>query len=324
MRAISITQFRVASGTSSSLRVFAASLWYRTARCALLPISCLALISVLTGCQAPTPAAKFIEQADRLHNGALASTAVADTELDEYLHDVSDRIAKAAKMAAPNRVNEEFIARVHCQLVASDTINAFTTGGTHIYVTNGLFQQCQSEEELATAVAHAYAHLIDLDLEATKIQPEPTRPLTMVAWDFVLNRFTREQEKRADALAMAIYAQAGWDTVQYPNLYQHMEAVSAGNIAPDRDSLPARAFALEAIANDLKRPFRRLPVADPKTFIMLRQRAAQYREPTVTGVPQIFLRAFPNCILSGDTTEQRAAQERLRPVAPPPVKIEPN
>jgi len=285
-------------------------------------VGVVALFSILTGCQATTPAAKFIEQADRFHNGALASTVVADSDLNEYLQDVSGRIAVAAKAAAPNKVNEEFIARVHCHLVASSTINAFSTGGTHVYVTNGLFQQCQNEEELATAISHAYAHLINLDLEATKIQPDPTRPLTMVAWDFVLNRFTLEQEKRADALALAIYAQAGWDTVQYPNLYEHMEGISAGNVAPDRESLPARAFRLEALAGEVKRPARKLPVADPKTFIMLRQRAAQYREPLVAGVPQILLRAFPNCVLSGDTSEQKAAQEQLRPVNPPEIKKE--
>jgi hypothetical protein len=61
-----------------------------------------------------------------------------------------------------------------------------------------------------------------------------------------------------------------------------------------------------------------LPVADPKTFISLRDQAAQIQEPASASVPLIFLRAIPNCILSGDTREQREAQERLKPVAPPP------
>ena len=68
-----------------------------------------------------------------------------------------------------------------------------------------------------------------------------------------------------------------------------------------------------------------LPVADPKTFVSLRDRSSSIHETTAPMVPELFLKAFPNCILSGDTPEQREAQERLRPVLPGPVqKLEPN
>jgi hypothetical protein len=222
-------------------------------------------------------------------------------------------------------VNAAFIAQVHCHLVNSNTINAFTTGGTHVYVTTGLFQQCQSEEELTAAIAHAYAHLIDLDLESTAMKPNPGEPLTMVAWDYVTDRYTLAQEKRADSLALSIFAQAGYDPSRFANLFERMEALTGGNVAPDREPLPLRAANLQAAAMDVKRTSRIFPVADPKTFISLRDRAATYREPANLTVPLIFLRAFPNCILSADTPEQKEAQERLRPAAPPArAPIEPN
>ncbi|HET6249696.1 MAG TPA: M48 family metallopeptidase [Tepidisphaeraceae bacterium] len=293
-------------------------------KCSSAAFACTLLL-LLVGCQAPAPAAKFIEQADRMHSGALASTVVVNTDLDDYVQQVADRVVAAAKLAAPGRVNVAFIDKVRCHLVSSNTINAFSTGGTHVYVTTGLFQQCQNEEELAGAIAHAYAHLIDLDLEATKMNPNPGEPLTMVAWDFVTNRYTLTQERRADALALSIFAQAGYDPDHFANLFERMESITGGNVAPDRESLPARAANLQAAAAAVKRTPHVFPVADPKTFVSLRDQAAAYHEPTTLTVPLIFLRAFPNCVLSADTMEQKEAQERLKPVAPPPrAPVEPN
>src|SRR5204863_1566080 len=43
--------------------------------------------------------------------------------------------------------------------VNSKTINAFTTGGEHMYVYNELFQKCKDEDELAAVMSHEYAHV---------------------------------------------------------------------------------------------------------------------------------------------------------------------
>jgi hypothetical protein len=279
----------------------------------------LTLILFLTGCQGPVaPSWNFIEQGDRLDAGDLASTAVVDSDLTDYVHDVGVRIAQGAKLAAPTKVNDAFIAGVRCQLVNCRVINAFATGGTHVYVTSGLLQHCQSEEELATAIAHAYAHLINRDLETTKMKPNPAEKLTMVAWDFVVNRYTREQERQADVLAAQILAGAGYDPANASKLFDHMESFSGGILAPDRDPLPDRAAKMNADSAHLTAAARKLPVADPKTFITLRNRSEQIQEPLEMTVPRIILLAIPNCILSGDTKEQQEAQARLRPVAPPP------
>ena len=285
----------------------------------------LALVLAFTGCTAPAPAAKFVEQAERFHSGAMAQTVVVDTDLNDYVREIGQRMVAAAKSAVPGKVNPEFAAQVRCHLVSSDTINAFPTGGVHVYVTTALLAQCQSEDELASAIAHAYAHLLNLDLEATRMRPDPNAPLTMVAWQFVANRFTLQQEQQADALALTIYSAGGWEPSRFANLFERLETVSGGNVMPDRQSLPARAASLRQQAGDTHRAPRSFPVADPRTFKSLRDRAARYREPESLPVPWIFVRAFPSCILSGDTRDQREAQERLRPLAPPPVqKLEPN
>ena len=108
---------------------------------------------------------------DRLHRGALASTVVTDSDLNEYVQEIGDRIVAAARIVAPNKVNDAFIARVRCEVVNCDTINAFATGGTHVYVSTCLFRQCETEEHLAAGIAHAlWRHLLNLDIEATKMK----------------------------------------------------------------------------------------------------------------------------------------------------------
>jgi len=279
------------------------------------------------GCQtpAPPPPAVFLAQAERLHDGALMTTVVLDADLTDYLQLVGDRVAEAAHQVAPDKINDAFARSIRCQLVNCDVINAFSAGGMHVYVTTGLFRECQSEEQLAAAIAHAYAHLVNLDLEATKMKPDETGPLSMVAWNYVANRFSLEQEKQADALAQRIYLRGGWDPGKFSTLFEHLESHSGALVAPDRLPLPVRVAVLEDSLIGLSRPGRKLPVADPKTFVSLRDRSSSIHETTAPMVPELFLKAFPNCILSGDTPEQREAQERLRPVLPGPVqKLEPN
>ena len=143
-------------------------------------------------------------------------TVITDADLDEYIQDVGSRIAAVAPAVAPGKANADFLKSVRCHLVNCDTINAFNTGGTHVYIYNGLFQQCQSEEELAAVVAHAYAHLINRDLESTRMRPDPREPLSMAAWQFVINRFTLDQEEKADALAVADLCESGLGPESFP------------------------------------------------------------------------------------------------------------
>lgn len=291
----------------------------------LLTFSIAIAMTLLAGsCSAPAPAAQFVRQAQRLHDGALSATVVSDPDLSEYVQDIGERIAAAAHDAAPGKANADFLRQVKCHLVNCDTINVICTGGTHVYVYAGLMRECRSEDELAAAIAHAYAHLIDRDLEATKMRPDPRRPLVDVAWQFVTNRYTLAQEQSADRLALAIYVKAGWNPARFPILFERLEAATGGNVAPDRQPLPVRAADLREEASRLPRTRPVAPVADPKTYNTLRAQSATLREPAAPTVPLIILRAFPNCMLSGDTPIQRAAQERLRPPPPPPQKLEPS
>src|SRR5205085_11668751 len=52
-----------------------------------------------------------------------------------------------------------FSQNMRFHFVNSKTLNAFTTGGEHMYIYNELFQECKSEDELAAVMSHEYAHV---------------------------------------------------------------------------------------------------------------------------------------------------------------------
>jgi hypothetical protein len=166
-----------------------------------------------TGCATNrAPSARFVQQADQLHAEALASTVTPDDDLNEYVQVIGRRLEKAAREETPDKARGPFFQNMRFYVVDSPVINVFTTGGSHVYVYRGLFDFCNSEEELAAAMAHAYAHALNLDAETTGMNPpERPRPLRQVVWDYVVNRFDAQHEGESDKLAFRLYARAGWD-----------------------------------------------------------------------------------------------------------------
>ena len=284
----------------------------------------LALLLVGMGCSAPAPSAEFVQQADRLHAGALQSAVTSNQDLRDYVQLICDRLAAAARQVVPNRANEQLLSHLRCHLVNSPVINAFYTGGTHIYLYAGLFRVCRNEDELAAAIAHEYAHAIDLDVEKTKLKPDPNSSLPVIAWQFVSNRFSLDQQSSADDLGYLLYAQAGWDPGKFAGLFNRLAVMTPPFAAPDRDPLPVRASRFKDQAQNTPANLRKPPVADPRTFGSLQQQANSQSQPMGSPEAQLFLQAFPNCMLGGDPPETVAAQERLRPPPPPPTRLEPS
>ncbi len=290
-------------------------------------VAAIALCCVLHagGC-APAPARQFVEQADRLHDSALASAVAHDRDLGEYVQLVGLRLSGAAHEVVPQKVANSFFSNIQFHVVDTPTLNVFTTGGRHVYVYEGLLQFCENEEELAAAMAHAYAHIVNRDVERLAMKPDPKRPLNLVAWQFVADRFTAAQEEETDKLAFQLYVQAGWDPSRFENLFQRIRDRYAGTAAADRPPLALRAEAARQWAREVAHPpVVRPPVADRRTFASLhRQGATAASGSALRTDGELYLMAFPNCIVSRDLPDELAAQARLRPPPPPATKLEPN
>ena len=96
-------------------------------------------------------------------------TDVRSQQLADYIQHVGDRVVASAKWYDARGEGPDthkkgdsawmFSANMKFHLVNSKTINAFTTGGEHMYVYTALFQMCQTEDELAAVMAHEFAHV---------------------------------------------------------------------------------------------------------------------------------------------------------------------
>jgi predicted Zn-dependent protease len=276
------------------------------------------------GCGAPSPGSKFVDQAERLHREAFAPAVTTDSDLREYVQLVGKRVMDAAHEVDANRTRDPMFSSIQFHLVGCDVPNALTTGGSHIYLYNGLFQYCQSEDELAAAIAHTCAHAVNLDLEHIDLRPDPNTPLPLAVWDLANHRYTAQQERTADRLAFEIYLKAGYDAQKFTSLLEHLADRYTSIQAPDRAPMLTRIQEIRALGLPVdpsgKRP---LPVADPKTFDALRRQAASLKQDQVPQMAQVMLSALPNCMLSGDTPEQDTARQQLRPL-PPPKRLEPS
>lgn len=310
-----------------------------------LGLSLLLLTAAAAGCQSgPRPTPEFVEQAEVLHRAALAPAVVRDRDLTDYFAEVGRRVVAGATAANAANTRDPTFAAMQFHLVGSDVVNAFGTGGRHIYVYNGLVQACQSEEELAALMAVQYAHALDLDVQRTGMRPD-ARPATdrqavdRVALLYVASPFAAGQLLEADRRAFDFYAFGGWDPAKFPLAYERLKSYQRLDLPPatggdgqPRPTLSVRAAAGRSLASapPARARDRRQPtVADAQTFRELKQSAeAVSRQLRGTDRAFLYLAAFPNVVLPGDLPIQEQAQVQLRrdavPPTPPGPAIEPS
>jgi predicted Zn-dependent protease len=306
-----------------------------------LGLGLLLLTACAPGCQSgPRPTPEFVQQADLLHQNALRSAVVRDRDLNDYFAEIGKRIIAGATAANAANTRDPTFAQMQFHLVGSDVVNAFGTGGRHIYVYNGLVQACQSEEELAALMAVQYAHALGRDVEETGMRPDvrgdPDRSaVDRVAFLYVDRPFSPAQLLTADELAFAYYVYGGWDPARFPLVYERLKSYQRLDLPPatDRDGQPrptlaARASAARRLASSPPsgaRNRRQPTVADAQTFRELKQSAeAVSRQMNGTDRAFLYLAAFPNVVLPADLPIQTQAQGQLRRDAVPPTPVGPS
>jgi predicted Zn-dependent protease len=281
---------------------------------------CLALMfigSMCAGCRAPAPSAEFVQQAQRLHDGVFVYAVAGDQDLHDYVQLLGKRLSDAAHEVDPNRTQDNLFSIMEYHTVVCPVPNVITTGGSHIYVFSGLIKACQNEDELAAGIAHAFAHAINLDLEHIDLRPDASRPLPLVGWDLATHRYTDAMEQAADRLAFEIYLKAGYDPRRFTGLFEHLADLYPRVQAPDRAPLRIRIQNVRTWGSPVAgTPNRIFPIADPITFESLRQKAEAINAEVIPPLTRAVLLAIPNCLLAGDTPDQEAARQQLKPVEP--------
>lgn len=309
------------------------------------------LLALTTACVSDR---QVISQANDAHR-ELDAAVLRDAQLADYLQSVGDRILAAAREydeaggGSKSKRDEDnawmFSKDMQFHLVNSKTLNAFTTGGEHMYIYSELFQQCKSEDELAAVMAHEYAHVyarhvhkgmqrqyivaggtVAAGLAADQIGGDEHGSTYAqlaatgagVLGQFLSMGYTRDDEAEADALGFTFYTRAGWDPDQFAGFFQQM--IDKGmdttpEYMSDHPTLKSRVDAAKKRAASLPpeaSQWRRAPVADATLFASTKDQLAQAskRAPSTEDVmaAQTLLAAVPSCLLPVDQPEQKQAQ----------------
>lgn len=313
-----------------------------------------ALLATLAGCATDRQVIRQAESA----NSELAPALIDDPELNKYMQELGARIVEAARAAdaaheGPSahfggEDNAWMFTRGQFHLVNSPTLNAFTTGGEHMYIYSKLFEQCRSEDELAAVMAHEYAHvysrhvhkgmnrqilagslaagagLVGLAVGGEEHGQEYAAIAsvsTATAASFLDLGYTRDDEEEADEWGFAFHARAGWDPQHFGDFFQQLidqgldstpETLSSHpSLASRVERAKKRAAALPPEAASWRRP----PIADAKRYALLRQRTQRMAQAMPTSeqvaLAQTLLSAVPSCVLPVDQPAQKEAQRRI-------------
>jgi predicted Zn-dependent protease len=301
---------------------------------------------------------QVIDQASDTHR-QLEPAVIEDPALANYLSTMGRRIVDAARELdaqgfGPESHKKEdddwmFSDRMQFHFVNSETLNAFTTGGTHMYIYTELLRKCRSEDELAAVMAHEYGHVYARHVHKGMNRQYLTlggaaaagiggyllggekhgteygalaAGLGLAAGQVLNMGFTRDDEAEADDLGFEFYTRAGWDPERFGDFFQQMIDLgfeTKNESMSDHPSLSSRVAAARQRAARLPpeaQSLRRPAVAQGAAFRALQDRTVELaaslpRDQTLEAAA-VLLAAVPSCMLPEDQPQQKAAQAKLR------------
>ncbi|NPB07178.1 MAG: M48 family metallopeptidase [Aquificae bacterium] len=159
-----------------------------------------------------------------------------DEEVQSYVRELGNKIARVT----PRKLPYEFF------VVNSSQVNAFALPGGKIIVTRGLILTLEKESELAAVLAHELAHVnarhhakmlektlglsLLLQIGALIIGGENTTErvllqLASIGATLLALKFSRDQEREADALGLRFMVEAGYDPWGMVDTFKRFKAM---------------------------------------------------------------------------------------------------
>ncbi|MDO9071105.1 MAG: M48 family metalloprotease [Deltaproteobacteria bacterium] len=169
-------------------------------------------------------------------------------KLTQYVNEVGQTVAQ--KSTRPNPFKG-----YHFAVLDTQEINAFACPGGIIFITRGLIQTCNNEDQLAAVLAHEVGHVANKDGINSISQARWTQVFTTMGKEaatvyggstvaglvslfegsiddvfktIVVNGYSRQAEETADAAALTELTRAGYDPAAMVVLLTTMEAKGAG------------------------------------------------------------------------------------------------
>ncbi len=216
----------------------------------VLPVASIAATGVYKATQASRP----INDSEEYYVGrAVAARVVGcapvsqNAALTTYVNEVGETVAR--KSSRPHTFRG-----YHFAVLETPDINAFACPGGIIFITKGLVQTCDNEDQLAAVLAHEVAHVANKDgvnsiskarwsQVFTAMGTEAARQYGGAAGNLVtlfegsiddvfktiaVNGYSREAEARADKDAVATLSRAGYDPRALSKVLEKMMAKEKG------------------------------------------------------------------------------------------------
>lgn len=168
-------------------------------------------------------------------------------KLTQYVNEVGQTVAR--KSTRPNPYKG-----YHFAVLDTQEINAFACPGGIIFVTRGLIQTCQNEDQLAAVLAHEVGHVANKDGINSISKARWSQVFTTMGTEaakqyggaagnlvglfegsiddvfktIVVNGYSRQAEETADAAALSQLTRAGYDPGAMVVLLTAMEAKGKG------------------------------------------------------------------------------------------------
>ena len=158
---------------------------------------------------------------------------VDDAIVGEYVNRLGQNLARNSDAKMP----------ITFKIIDSDSVNAFTLPGGHVFVNSGLIRVAETEAELAGAVAHEIAHVAARHITRQETRAQivnlATTPLIFLGgWTGYAIRqgaglgvpltflsFSRTFEGEADLLGLEYMYKAGYDPTASIDIFERIESL---------------------------------------------------------------------------------------------------
>ncbi|MDR1948678.1 MAG: M48 family metalloprotease [Spirochaetaceae bacterium] len=204
---------------------------------------------------------------------AVGANILARYKIDTQSPDQTRYLNRIGSALAINSLRPELYNGYHVAILDSQEINAFATSGGHIFITRGLLNCANSEDALASVIAHEIAHIqLQHSIKAIKTsritnalmvtgssmvgaatQGTSLEELTdifsesvgEIVTTMVNNGYSQTQEFNADELALSLLAAAGYEPSSLIDMLRALEKNQAGHPGGFNKTHPSPAARID-------------------------------------------------------------------------------
>jgi beta-barrel assembly-enhancing protease len=227
----------------------------------------------------------------------------SDPYVSIYLGVIKNRLESAADLPLPIKLT----------LIQSGTLDAFATVGGYVFVTEGMLEECDKEEEIAGVLAHEFGHVgrrhvaknaekekfINWGMMATMLLAmlAPTAEgkaalmtTGMGAGQAIALKYTREAEEEADRVGQSTAEKAGYSGLGSGELLKKLRASGSEKTVPQY--LLTHPYSDDRIAKLEQSATVRRTTIDDSLFPFVRARATIIGMPLGTQNEEIWLKRY--------------------------------